>query len=256
MCGGITETGFSYTVPHCTTCCRLSCDSSGPPNVVSSRISRARYLLKLITASCRIGCQHNTTMLQEKQERVPHPLTRLFEPYASLCPLMSQQRQCSSSSSESDVPFGLSQPGCGGRFQLARGIEWLSTFHISTWRDVAPAMNAPSGVKASRTMGESIVKKHFALLSGLRAFQIRIAQSSPPVAISRSSSCTACVGGNGCQAIVVMAPWCAEMDRRCPDSSQSCALARQHPPHVWSHGWLMRTRFVAASTYIESTPVT
>jgi len=82
----------------------------------------------------------------------------------------------------------------------------LSTFQINTCRVVAPAIKAPSGVKASRTIGESIVKKHFDLASGFRAFQIRIAQSSPPVAIRRSSSASGCEGGSGCHAIVVMAP--------------------------------------------------
>ena len=96
---------------------------------------------------------------------------------------MSQHRQCSSSSS---VSLGLSQPGCGGLFQQARGMLALPTFQMRTCVDVAPAMKAPSGVKARRTMGESMVRKHLALLSGLRAFHIRMAQSSPPVAMRRS----------------------------------------------------------------------
>lgn len=156
-----------------------------------------------------------------RQQATTAILTLLFEPYASFCPLTSQHRQCSSSSSDSEPPFGLSQPGCGGLFQLALGIVWLSTFHINTCREVAPAIKAPSGVKASRTIGESMVRKHFALLSGFLAFHINMAQSSPPVAISRSSSGAAWFGGSGCQAMVVMAPWWAEIDRLCPDSSQS-----------------------------------
>ncbi|KAK1250958.1 hypothetical protein MKX07_005513 [Trichoderma sp. CBMAI-0711] len=71
---------------------------------------------------------------------------------------------------------------------------------------VAPAIKAPSGVKARRTTGKSIVKKHFGLLSGLLAFQIRMAPSSPPVAINRSSSAANSPDGNGCQAIVVIDP--------------------------------------------------
>ena len=134
-------------------------------------------------------------------------LTLLLDPYASLCPLASQHRQCSSSSSESEFALGLSHPGCGGLLHVARGIPVLPTFQIRTWLDVAPAKKAPSGVKASRTIGESMFRKHLALLPGAFAFQISIAQSSPPVAISRSSFTFGCVGGRGCHAMVVIAPW-------------------------------------------------
>lgn len=171
----------------------------GMPN--NTPIFEQAYLRKLMTASYRNKVSNHDTMAVHRR------LTLLFEPYASLCPLASQHKQCSSSSSGSELVLGLAQPWCGGRLQLALGVVDCPTFQIRTWLDVAPAMKAPSGVNASRTMGESIVKKHLALLSGRRAFHIRIAQSSPPVAMRRSSSTFGWEGGRGCHAMVVMAPW-------------------------------------------------
>lgn len=149
------------------------------------------------------------------------PLTLLLAPYASLWPSQSHARQCSSSSSVSELVLGLSHPGCGIRLQLALGMTCSPTFHIKMRPAVAPAMNAPSGVNASPTMGESIVRKHRAFLSALRAFQMSIAQSSPPLARSRSSSGVGASAGSGCHCSAVIVPECAEIDCRCPVSSHS-----------------------------------
>ena len=64
-------------------------------------------------------------------------------------------------------------------------------------------MNAPSGVKASATMGGPIVIEHFGLPSSAKAFQMNMAPSSPPEASSRSSAEGA--DGKGCHAKAVTA---------------------------------------------------
>ena len=165
------------------------------------------------------------------RDNTPGALTLLLTPYANFCPVASQHRQCSSSSSPSPpvlgpspTALGLDHAGCGVRLQLALGMAFSPTFQISTRLDVAPAMKAPSGVKASATMGDSIVRKALGLFSGMRAFQTRIEQSSLPDAMSRSSSAGfAC---RGCHASAVMADECAAIDRRWPVSSQSCRQKR------------------------------
>ena len=129
---------------------------------------------------------------RQRQRRAHGPirrmLTRLLAPYASFCPDASQHRQCVSSSSGSLFSFGLSQPGCGVRLQLARGTAWSPTFQIRIRSTVAPAMKAPSGVKDSATTGSPIVMVYLALFSGTRAFQINTSPSSPPDASNLSSS--------------------------------------------------------------------
>jgi len=121
--------------------------------------------------------------------------TRLLAPYANLCPEASQPRQCVSSSSGSLFIRGLSQPGCGVRLQLARGMACSPTFQMRIRSTVAPAIKAPSGVKARPTTGSPIVMVHLALFSGTRAFQMKMSPSSPAEASNLSSSAgLACSG--------------------------------------------------------------
>lgn len=129
--------------------------------------------------------------------------------------------------SPSPLVLGLSHPGFGLLLQLARGIAWSPTFQIKMRSAVAPAIKAPSGVKASATTGRSIVIEHLGLLSGSRAFHIDMAQSSPPEANNRSSA-----GGvdcNGCHIRQVMRPKWAVIVRRSPASFHSCPTSVKVP---------------------------
>jgi hypothetical protein len=83
-----------------------------------------------------------------------------------------------------------------------------STFHMRTRSLVAPAMNAPSGVKESaNTLEGPIVIEHFCLLSEERAFHMLIAPSSLDEANNLSLSSPKVIElGNGCHIREVISP--------------------------------------------------
>lgn len=84
---------------------------------------------------------------------------------------------------------------------------------MKTFSLVAPAMNAPSGVKDIATTAEFIVIEFRDLASDARAFQILMAPSSPADANRRSESASVLNGdGKGCHDSDVITPWCALND--------------------------------------------
>jgi hypothetical protein len=84
---------------------------------------------------------------------------------------------------------------------------------MNTFSLVAPAMNAPSGVKDMATTAEFIVIDDRDFASDPRAFQMLMAPSSPADANKRSESASILNGnGNGCHESDVTTPWCALND--------------------------------------------
>jgi hypothetical protein len=79
---------------------------------------------------------------------------------------------------------------------------------MKTFEFVAPAKNAPSGVKAIATTADPIVIEYLGLVAGDRAFQILIAPSSPAETSILSVSSFRLKGeGIGCHISDVINPW-------------------------------------------------